>query len=305
MKAIVLNEYGGPNKLHYVTDAPDPELPPGGVLVALAASSVNPVDWKVRSGVMSAMMPVSFPYTPGWDLSGIVRAIGAEVGGVAVGDRVMAIGQATYAELAVVPAPDITHIPEGLDIVDAAALALVCLTGAQLILEGCELKAGQTVLVAGALGSVGRCAVHQAKKIGAKVIAGVRKHSLDAAKPLDVDGVIALDDKDDLARLGAVDAVADTVGGAAGNALLGKVREGGVFGVVTGPPQDAALHPAVRVNSISAHPDPQMVKAFAEDLRDGRFALPISRRFTLQEAGAAQTFAEKGGSRGKVLLMVL
>ncbi len=305
MKAIVLNEYGGPEKLRYVTDAPEPEVPADGVLIALAATSVNPIDWKIRSGVLSGMMPVTFPFIPGWDVSGIVRAIGAEVGGVAVGDRVMAIGQQAYAELAIVPAREITHIPDGLETVDAAALPLVCLTGAQLIQEACELKAGQTVLVAGALGSVGRCAVHQAKKLGAKVIAGVRKHSLEEAKALGVEGVIALDSKEDLARLGAVDAIADTVGGSTGSALLGKVRDGGIFGAVTGPPTDAALHPAIRVKAMHAHPDPHTVKAFADDLRDGKFALPISRRFPLEEAAAAQTFAEKGASGGKVLLMLL
>lgn len=304
MKAVMLYEYGGPEKLRYVTDAPEPEAGEDEVLVAQGATSVNPVDWKMRSGEAASMFPVSFPGVLGWDVSGIVRAVGASVGGVVPGDRVMATGHATYAELTKVPAVEITHIPDGLDIVDAAALPLVALTGDQLIREACRVEAGWTVLISGATGSVGRCAVHSAKTLGAKVIAGVKKSAMDAAKALGVDGVVALDDKDSVATLGMMDAVADTVGYATATALLGKVREGGVFGSVLGPVSGAELHPTVRVVPMSAHPDPARLKSFAEDLRDGKFALPIGRRMMLEEAGSAQAVAEKGGI-GKVLLLVL
>ncbi len=304
MKAVLQNEYGGVDKLHYVTDAAEPQLQDHEVLVSLAATSVNPVDWKMRSGAAKEMFPLTFPAILGRDISGIVRAIGSRVSGVAVGDRVMALGHRSYAELAVVPAIDITHVPQNLDIVDAAALPLVACTGDQLVREGCALRPGQTVLITGATGSVGRCAVHSARTLGAKVIAGVRKSDLDEAKSLAVDGVVALDDKDELAKLGQVDAVADTVGGETATALLGKVLPGGMFATVVTLPQGAALHPSIRTTRVSSHPSPERLRNFAQDYADGKFALPIGRRLPLEEAAEAQTVAEKGGV-GKVLLLML
>ena len=304
MKAVLQNEYGGVDKLHYVTDAAEPELAEDQVLVSVAATSVNPVDWKTRSGAAKERFPLTFPAILGRDVSGIVRAIGSRVGGVAVGDRVMALTLHTYAELVAVPAVDITHIPDGLDTVDAASLPLVAVTGDQLIRVGCQLQAGQTVLITGATGSVGRCAVHSAKTLGAKVIAGVRKSSLATAEGLGCDAVVALDDKDQMEKLGFVDAVADTVGGDTASMLLAKVLPGGVFASVVGVPQGADLNPTVRATRVGAQPDPQRLRTFAEDLASGKFALPISERFALEEAGHAQTVAE-GGAGGKVLLLLL
>ena len=305
MKAIVQEEFGGPEKLLYKTDLPDPEPGEHEVLIAVAAASVNPVDWKVRaSSEAASMLGFSLPMTPGRDVSGIVRAIGSQVSGVEVGERVMALANGTYADLLKLPAASITHVPDGLDLVDSAAVPLVALTGDQLIREACAVQPGQTVLVSGATGSVGRCAVHSAKTLGARVFAGVRKKHLDEAKALGVEGVVALDDEDALDKLGQFDAVADTVGGETATALLRHVRDGGVFGSLVGPVKGSELYPQVQVAMMRAHPDPQRVKAFAEDLRDGKFALPIAARFPLEDAGKAQAFAEKGAD-GKVLLLVL
>ena len=301
---MVQNEYGGVDKLHYVTDAAEPVLADDQVLVSVAAASVNPIDWKMRTGERKAMFPLTFPAILGRDVSGIVRAVGSRVGGVAVGDRVMALAMATYAELVALPATDVTHIPDGLDTVDAAALPLVAVTGDQLIRSGCKLQAGQTVLITGATGSVGRCAVHSAKTLGAKVIAGVRATSVELAGELGVDGVVALDDEKSMNRLGLVDAVADTVGGETGTSLLAKVRPGGIFASVVGVPAGAELHPTIAAIRVGAHPDPQRVRSFAEDLVAGRLVLPITERLPLERAGEAQTLAEKGAG-GKVLLLVL
>ena len=305
MKAIVLEEFGGPEKLLYKTDIPDPELNDDEVLIAAASTSVNPADWKIRSSKeVAAMMGVPLPAILGFDVSGIVRAIGSRVSGVVPGDRVMGLAKSTYAELVTLPATLVTHIPEGMDTVDAAALPLVALTGDQLIREACRVEPGQSVLISGATGSVGRCAVHSAKSLGAKVFAGVRRKHIDEAKALGVEGVVALDDEDALQQLGRFDAIADTVGGELATRLLNHVRDGGVFGSLTGPVAGAELHPTVRVAMMHAHPDANRLKDFAEDLQAGKFALPIATRFSLEDAGKAQAFAEKGAD-GKVLLLIL
>ena len=305
MKAVRLYEYGPPKNLKYETDVPDPKVDDDDVLVAAAAASINPVDWKMRSGEAKERFPVNFPGILGRDVSGIVRAVGGNVRGVQVGERVMALTTGTYAELVIVKGTELTHIPDGVDIIQAAALPLISLTGDQLVREACSLKKGQSILVTGAICSVGRAAVHSAKKLGAHVIAGVRKHQLDAANELGVDALLALDDEDAVENMGKVDAIADTVGGKVTTPLLIHIKEGGICGTVVTPPPDAALHPDVKLVPHRAHPDQSKVREFADDYSDGKFKLPIVRTFALSETAEAQEFAEKGGSGGKVLLLMI
>lgn len=304
MKAIRFHEYGGPEVLRWEQDVPEPALADDAVLVAVRAASVNPIDWKIRSGARQKDFPLTLPAIPGRDLSGVVRAVGAAVRDLAPGDAVIALAEATYAELVAVPAALLTRLPEGLDPVDAAALPLAVLTGDQLVRRSAAVEAGQTVLVGGALGSVGRAAVHAAHRLGARVVAGVRGRQADEAAALGAAAVVALDDEDALARLGPVDAVADTVGGAVAERLLGLVRPGGRFGYASVLPEGAAeRHPDVTVTRVFARPDPDTLLAFAEDARDGRFVLPVSRRLPLAEAADAQARMEAGGA-GKIVLVV-
>jgi NADPH:quinone reductase-like Zn-dependent oxidoreductase len=301
MKAIVLHEYGGPDKLKY-EDVPDPVAGEGEVLVRLSATSVNPVDFKMRSGAAASRFPVEFPGILGRDIAGIVRALGPGVTGFTTGDKVIALGWKSYAELAVVKASDLAHLPDGMDVVTAGALPLVMLTGEQLISRGTKIQRGQTVLVTGAAGSVGRTAVFVAKKAGAFVIAGVRKSQVEQAADLKADEVLALDDEAAMARLGFIDAVADTVNHETAEQLIGKVKQGGVFASVLGPPANAKMHPTVRVVPIMCVSDAAMLRILAADVAAGRLKIPISRMMPLEEAGHAQAEAERGAS-GKVLLL--
>jgi NADPH:quinone reductase-like Zn-dependent oxidoreductase len=190
------------------------------------------------------------------------------------------------------------------DLIDAAALPLVSLTGEQLVRLVTQATAGQTILVSGALGSVGRAAVHTAKKLGAKVIAGVRARQLAEAERLGAFQIVALDDEAAIGRLEAVDGVADTVGGETASTLLGKVRTGGRFGYASVLPDDApAKNPTVAVSRVYARPDPSKLREFADDVRDGRFVLPISRRLPLSEAATAHDLMQKGGA-GKIVLLI-
>jgi NADPH:quinone reductase-like Zn-dependent oxidoreductase len=304
MKAVVLHEYGGPETLKFENGVPDPQISGDTVLVAAASASVNPIDWKVRSGVRQKDFPLTFPAILGRDVSGVVRAVGANVKHFKTGDRVLALSNKTYAELVAVPASDLTHLPDGLDLIDAAAIPLITLTGEQLVRLATKVQKGQTVVVTGALGSVGRAAVHAAKKIGAQVIAGVRKKSLKDAEALGVAGVLAIDDDDAIASLGPVDAIADTVGGQVAAKLFTKIKPGGSFGYASVVPEGmAALNPAVTITRVFAKPDPSKVREFADDVRDGKFVLPIGRRLPLSSAAEAQALGEKGGV-GKIVLLI-
>jgi len=166
-----------------------------------------------------------------------------------------------------------------------------------------NVKEGQVVLITGALGSVGRAAVHTAKKIGAQVIAGVRAKELDDARSLDVSDVLAIDDDKAIEKFRLVDAIADTVGGEVAAKLIAKIRQSGSFGYAGGLPEGAvAQNPAVKITRVFAKPDPSKVREFADDVRDGKFVLPIGRRMPLRDAAEAHALGEKGGI-GKILLL--
>lgn len=303
MKAVRLHEYGGPEVLRYEGNVPDPALNDDAVLVEAWASSLNPIDWKVRSGARQKDFPLQLPAILGRDVSGVVRAVGRDVRTFKPGDRVLAMTVAAYAELVAVKESELTHLPDGVDIVDAAALPLIALTGDQLVRHCVQVQRGQTILVTGALGGVGRAAVHSAGKLGARVIAGVRANQVAEASTLHVSGVLAIDDDGAVASLPHVDGVADTVGGATAAKLLDRVKDGGRFGYASVLPEGMAQrYPAVTIARVFAKPDPSKVREFADDLRDGKFVLPIGRRLPLQQAAEAHRLGEAGGS-GKIILL--
>ena len=299
MKAVVVHQYGGPEVLHY-EEAPDPVASPGEALVRIAATSVNPVDLKRRSGEAKGRFPIDFPGIIGVDVAGTIVALGPDVDGFAVGDEVFAMAGQTYAELCVVNAAILARIPADLDLVDAAALPLVTLTGSQLITVGTSIQAGQTVLVTGAVGGVGRSAVFTAKERGAIVIAGVRASQTNEAETIGADQIIALDDEAALAALASVDAVADAVGGKTAQTLLAKVKPGGVFASVLGPPPGAADYPGIKIVPVQAKPDPNGLVAMAQAVIDGLLVIPITQKLPLAEAARAHAEPGKGG---KTLLL--
>jgi NADPH:quinone reductase-like Zn-dependent oxidoreductase len=304
MKAVVLHEYGGPEKLKFEDGIPDPQISGDTVLIAASAASVNPIDWKMRSGARQKDFPLSFPTILGRDVSGIVRAVGAKVKHFKPGDRVLALSNATYAELVAVNDSDLTHLPDGVDLAESAAIPLIALTGDQLVRFATNVQKGQIVLITGALGSVGRAAVHMAKKIGAQVIAGVRAKELDDARSLDVSDVLAIDDDEAIRKFRLVDAIADTVGGEVAAKLITKIKHGGSFGYTAVLPESAATqNPSVKITRVLAHPDPSKVREFADDMRDGKFILPIGRRMQLRDAAEAHVLGEKG-SIGKIILLM-
>ena len=304
MKAVRLYEYGGPENLVFEVDVPEPKPGSDSVLVAVAAASVNPIDWKIRSGARQKEFPLSLPAILGCDVSGVVRAVGSNVRSFKPGDRVLAFADGTYAEFAVVEGRLLTHLPDGLDLADAAAIPLVVLTGDQLVKLAARAQFGQSILVSGALGGVGRAAVHSAKKLGAYVIAGVRARQLPEAKALGVSDTVAIDDDTAIARLALVDGVADTVGGETAAKLFSKVKDGGNFGYASVLPEGvSATNPKVKVTRVFARPDASKVREFADDIRDGKFVLPISHRLPLRDAAKAHALAQKGGS-GKLVLVI-
>ena len=185
--------------------------------------------------------------------------------------------------------------------IQAAALPLVTTTGNQLM-SATGIKMGQTVLVVGAVGNVGRSAVFTAKQRGANVIAGVLNSQMDEAKTIGADHLVATDNDVAIANLPSLDAVADTVGGRTAEKLIAKVKPGGVYASVVEAPQNAAKYSSVKVVHVFSKFDRKTLEFMAEAVRDGKLVIPISRKLPLSEAAEAQAAAEKGGI-GKILLV--
>ena len=300
MKAVLLHGYGGVEQLQY-EDAPEPNLASDGVIVRVISTSINPVDYKLRSGAMKGAVHLNFPTVLGRDVAGEVTGLGAGVRKFKVGDKVMGLVRNSYAEYLSAQADALTSIPDGLDPLDAGVLPLVALTGAQLIETGVQPSSGELVLVTGAAGSVGRTAVFVARQHGAKVIAGVRAAQKGDAQSLGADSVVALDDDKETDALPELDAIADTIDGETLSKLLPKLKKSGRLASVLGQPE-AAKKAGVNVNAVFAQPDPNRLYKLAEDVRDGRLKIPIAKRMRLSEIREAQAEAEKG-INGKIAII--
>lgn len=296
----MVTAYGGPDVMKY-QDMPDPEAGAGDVLIKVAGIGINPEDIQERNDEVAGW-ELRFPAIIGLDVSGTVVATGDGVVDLRVGDRVCGWSYHTYAELVADKATLFVKVPETMDLVDAAALPIVGVTGSQLISVASGVQPGQTVLVSGAAGAVGRSAVYMAKASGAHVIAGVQRSQLDQAEGIGADETVALDDPAAFASIPQVDVVANALRGKTATALLGKVKDGGTFASVTGEPDGTTDYPKVRVVSFRSKQDRAGIAFIADAVSAGKMTIPIGRRDALANAGAAQAAFTKGGI-GKVLLV--
>ena len=299
MKAVLLQAYGGVDQLEY-TDVPAPVPQSGEVLIKVISTSVNPIDFKLRQGLMKAVMPLPLPFILGSEAAGEITAVGDGVTSCAIGDLVMGMLNHSYAEYVTAKAHDMTGIPQGLDAIDAGVLPVVALTGAQIIEDGVQPKPGDMVMITGAMGGVGRTAIFVARQHGATVIAGVRSKQLTNAQNIGADRLVALDDDSAITDLPELDAIADTVGGSTLQKLLPKLKKGGVLASVLGKP--AAVDSSIIIREIYAHPDSNRLHKLAEDARDGKFSVPIEKRFRLSSIREAHTEAQAGG-HGKFAIL--
>jgi len=270
--------------------------------VKVTAASINPIDWKLRSGDYKAFMPIQFPFVPGVDVSGQVVELGAGVTHFKVDDHVLGFVKRGYAQFVTAPEEAWASVPKGMSLEDAAVIPLAALTGAQLVEEACNVQRDQTVLVTGAVGAVGRAAVYAAKERGARVIAGVRQKQRTEAQTLGASTIVALDVDSELANLPMLDVVADTVGGSTLAKVLSKVRNGGVIASTVGPPPGDQERGVIG-KGMQTHADSKRLAGLAEAVMAGKLKLPIAKRFPLAEAASAQRLAEAGGI-SKVLLRV-
>jgi NADPH:quinone reductase-like Zn-dependent oxidoreductase len=300
MKAIQYSRFGGPEVLELV-ELPDPHPGPGQIRVAVRAASVNPIDWKARSGMMGGELPQQ----TGREAAGVVDELGEGVSDVAVGDRVFgfAAGGGGAAELVILA--DYAPIPPSLDFAEAAGLPVAVETAVRT-LDLLGVGAGTTLLINGASGAVGSSAVQLARAREARVIgtAGPGNHeylrSLGAEPTTYGDGLVQR--VRELAPDG-VDAALDAAGGGALPALVELA--GGPDHVITIADYVGAEQTGVR---FSGGPGTQRaVHALREIgtlIEAGRFTLPVAQTFPLEQIGEAHRVSETGHVRGKLVLLV-
>jgi NADPH:quinone reductase-like Zn-dependent oxidoreductase len=305
MRAITYAKYGGPEVLQ-VTQRPDPRVGPGEVLVRVRSASVNPVDWKVMAGHLDPLMQVDFPATPGWDVAGVVEAVGLDTPEFAVGDEVIAyarkdwVQQGTFAELVSVPARTAARRPAALDWDQAAGLPLAGLTAHQLLTR-LGLREGETVLVHAAAGGVGVLAVQLARAIGARVIGTASESNHEFLRGLGVEPVTygdgLVERVRDLAPEG-VDVVADFVGGVL-ESTLGVLAEGGRHGSVADASvaREGGLYAWVRPSAA----DLQVLSDLADR---GDLTVPVAASFPLEQTARAFELSRGGHVRGKIAIRV-
>ena len=213
MKAVYIQQFGGPEVLQY-GDLPDPSAAPGQIVVDAFAASVNGADWKVRAGHYGEP---NFPLILGRDFSGVVSAFGAGVEDLRIGDEVFGVLEAgregAYAEKIAIGAAIVAKKPSAMSHVDAAALALTGLTALCSVEDTLKLKSGETILIQGGAGGVASFAIQLAKHLGARVITTASAANLAYVRDLGADEVIDYNTTDFTKVVSDCDAVFDTVGG--------------------------------------------------------------------------------------------
>ena len=309
MCAIRQETLGGPEVLE-LAEVPRPDPIPTEVLVRMRAAGVNPVDWKVRMRGGFLGQP---PFTVGWDVAGIVEAVGYGVTRFTPGDRVFGMPRfpreaAAYAEYVTSPSRQLTRIPEGLRDVEAAGLPLAGLTAWQALVETAGIGAGQRVLILAAAGGVGHLAVQIAKARGAYVIgtASLAKHTF--LTELGADEAIDYTSEAVEERVSDVDVVLDLVGSETSGAALSTLRDGGLFILVPSAAGIVQLHELagdrVRVTGILVEPDRTGMEALAGLAAAGALRPHVSKTFPLEQAAQAHELGETGRTQGKIVLTV-
>ncbi|RXZ72518.1 nuclear transport factor 2 family protein [Agromyces albus] len=310
MRAISQDTYGTPEVLKEI-DVPKPAPGISEILVAVRAAGVNPTDWSNRARVTTiARMPIVL----GWDVSGVVEAVGLGVTLFKPGDEVFGMlpypqGVGSHAEYVTAPARVFTHKPAGIDHVQAGALPLAALTAYQALVETAGLRAGQRVLIHAAAGGVGHLAVQIAQSRGAYVIGTASAAKHDFVRSLGADEVIDYHTVDVAEAVSDIDVVLDPISfDSAGRARsLAVLRTGGTLVALLPVPVDAAELAAIaergiRFESILVEADHAGMQAIADLVESGTLRPHIEATFPLAEAAKAHALGETGRTTGKIVL---
>ncbi|MGO4146848.1 NADP-dependent oxidoreductase [Paenarthrobacter sp. YAF11_1] len=305
MKAMTYSEYGNPDVLE-LTERPMPKVGPGMVLVKVKASAVNPVDWKIMAGYLDSFMDLQFPAIPGWDVAGVVEAVGIDAPHFKVGDEVISYGRKDYvhggsfAEYIALPERLLARKPASLDWNESAGLPLAGLTAFQ-VLNRLGLRSGETVLIHGGSGGVGSLGIQIAVARGARVIATASEKNHDFLRSLGAEPVAygdGLADRVKALRPEGVDVVADFVGGNL-EATLEVLAGNGRHASIADSEVEAHGGTWMWVNPVGAE-----LQQLAELVDEHKIRVEVAQALPLAEAADAFRLNMEGHTRGKIVVTV-
>ena len=306
MRAVVYSEYNGAIE---VTDIDEPKIGPDWVKVAVRASSVNPVDWKIATGGLDAILDTYFPVVPGWDVAGVVEEVGPSVTELEVGDEVFgyvrkdAVQGGTYAEKVGAPIRTLAKKPASASFEQAAAIPLAGLTAFQALVHHLDVGSDDVVLVHAASGGVGSFAVQIAKSLGVRVIGTASERNHDYLRELGAEPVTYGDGLVERVRALAPDgvtAVLDLSGADLDTTpdVLAEGSEGRVASIID---------PSVKEMGgryVFVRPDADDLEELAGMFDDGALAVEIAETFPLAETQKAWDLSQEGHTRGKIVITV-
>jgi NADPH:quinone reductase-like Zn-dependent oxidoreductase len=309
MKAVCIYGYGGPNVLVY-EDAPRPHPGPGEVLIRVHAAAINPVDWKIREGLLKDQLHHALPLVLGWDVSGVVEDLGSGLTRLKLGDEVFSrpdiSRDGAYAEFIAIRESEVALKPKAIDHVHAAALPLAGLTAWQAMFDAGGLSAGQRILIHAAAGGVGSLAVQIAKDAGAYVIGTASARNHDFLRKLGVDQVVDYQSVRFEDAVEPVDLVFDTQGGAVQERSWKVLKRGGILVSIVGPPSAelAAAHGA-RKAFVFTQPNAAQLAQIARMADAEKLKAIVETVLPLSDATRGQELSERGHARGKIVLRVI
>lgn len=315
MRAVAIDSFGHRDQLRLV-DAPMPEPGPRQLRIRVVAAGANPVDFKIREGLLRARLPHQFPIIPGWDAAGIVDKLGPGCRRFPAGAEVYAycrkaiVKDGAYADYVVVDERVVAPKPAGLDFAAAAAMPLAALTAWQSLFDAADLRRGQSVLIHGGAGGVGHYAIQLARAKGARIwtTASARNHAF--VRTLGARHVIDYTQEDFVSSVRAelpdgVDVVFDTVGGDVQARSVETLRKGGTLVSILAFPDAAAVQArGVTPRYVFVSPHAGQLKKLARLAERGRLVPHVSTRLPLGEAAHAHELLEGGHTRGKIVLDV-
>ncbi|MEH2376424.1 NAD(P)-dependent alcohol dehydrogenase [Nostoc sp.] len=310
MKAVVIRRYGAAEVLQY-EDVEQPKIEPMQLLVKVRASSVNPIDWKIRQGMLSLITGSKFPKILGFDVAGEVVAVGSGVTRFKPGDAIYgstSFPGGGYAEFAAVPENLVALKPTNLSDEEAAAVPLAALTALQALRDQGNIQTGQTVLINGAAGGVGIFAVQIAKALGAVVTGVSSTKNLDLVKSLLADRVIDYTQQDFTEDTAQYDIIFDAVGKRSLSQTKRVLKPNGVY-ITTLPSPEVLLEsvltaflPGQKAKFILQKPNTQDLIYVKELIEAGKIRVVIDRTYPLQELAAAHSYSETGRAVGKIAI---
>ncbi len=310
MKAIVIDQYGGFEVLKE-REVNRPEINENQVLIEMHATSINPIDWKIRQGYLKDMIPFQFPVILGWDAAGVIVEKGSKVASFNVGDRVFArprtTAKGTYAEYVATEENLLAKIPDNISFNEAASVPLATLTAWQCLLDIGKIKPGDKVLIHAGAGGVGTMAIQIAKNFNAYVATTGSGKNEEFLKELGADVVIDYQSQDFEKVLKDYDFVLDTMGGDVQIKSYSVLKKGGILvSIVSTPDAKVAAEYGVSAvfHMLSARGD--QLQAIAKLMEDKKLKPIVGHVFDLSEQGlqAAHALSESHHAKGKIVIKI-